>query len=191
MGRLCLKKLDDYSGQFRPDLKLSDFSPETLVQLLKLYSKLYMAMDGFWYLAVKERADDKEALACDIKVWEDMVRYETLMIKRQLKIRGNDITSLMKVTQLCPWFQLTVSSMEVENDCRGTLTVSYCPTLESLETKSQGTVYETCNVVCRRINENTAAQFSPDIEVRCLKLPPRESRDDICCQWEFRLGRGG
>ena len=180
-------KLVDYSGEFSPDLKLSDFSPDTLVQLVKLYSKLYMAMDGFWYLSVKGRVGDKEALACDIKVWEDMVRYETLMIKRQLKIRGSDIASLMKVTQLCPWFQLTTSNIEIKDSRRAILTVASCPTLESLEAKSEGTEYETCNVVCRKINESIAAYFSPDIEVRCLKLPPRESRDDICCQWEFRL----
>lgn len=180
-------KLVDYSGEFLPDLKLSDFSPDTLVQLLKLYSKLYMAMDGFWYLSVKGRAGDKEALACDIKVWEDMVKYETLMIKRQLKIRGSDIASLMKVTQLCPWFQLTTSNIEIKDSRRAILTVASCPTLESLEAKSEGTEYETCNVVCRKINESIAVHFSPDIEVRCLKLPPRESRDDICCQWEFRL----
>lgn len=183
-----MKRLDDYGGEFLPDLKLSDFSPDTLVQLLKLYSKLYMAMDGFWYLAVKERAGDKEALACDIKVWEDMVRYEALMIKRQLKISGNDLASLLKITQLCPWFQLTVSNIEIEDSSRATLTVIYCPTLESLERKSPGTEYETCNVVCRRINESIAALCNPDIEVSCLKLPPRESREDICCQWEFRLG---
>ena len=178
-------KLIDYSGDFLPDLKLSDFSPDTLVQLLKLYSKLYMAMDGFWYLSVKGRAGDKEALACDIKVWEDMVKYETLMIKRQLKIRGSDIASLMKVTQLCPWFQLTTSNIEIKDSRRAILTVASCPTLESLEAKSEGTEYETCNVVCRKINESIAAHFSPNIEVRCLKLPPRGSRDDICCQWEF------
>ena len=186
-----MKKLDDYGGEFLPDLKLSDFSPDALVQLLKLYSKLYMAMDGFWYLAVKERADDREALACDIRVWEEMVKYETLMLRRQLKIRGNDIASLMKVTQLCPWFQLTVSSVEIEDSKRATLTVTYYPTLESLESKSRWAEYQTCNVVCRRINENIAPQFSPEIEVRCLRLPPRESRDAICCQWEFRLGGQG
>lgn len=186
-----MKELDDYSGEFLPDLKLSDFSPDTLGQLLRLYAKLYMAMDGFWYLAVKERAGGKEALACDIKVWEDMVKYEAVMIRRQLKIKGNYITSLMKVTQLCPWFQLTLSNIEIKDSSRAILTVACCPTLESLENKGGVTEYETCNVVCRRINEHIASQFNPEIEVSCLKLPPRESRDDICCQWEFRLGSQG
>jgi hypothetical protein len=148
-----------------------------------------MAMDGFWYLTVKERQGDKEALACDVKAWEEMIKYEMIMIRRQLKIRGSDINSFMKVTQLCPWFQLTVSNIEIENGSRATLTVTYCPTLESLENKSEGTGYESCTVVCRRINENMASLFNPDIEVRCPKLPPRKSKDDICCQWEFRLGR--
>ena len=183
-----MAKLDDYGGGFLPDLEMSDFSPDTLVQLLKLYSKLYMAMDGFWYFTVKGGAGDKEALACDIKVWEDMVKYEALMIKRQLKIRGNDVAALMKITQLCPWFQLTESNIEIEGSSRAVLTIVYCPTLDSLEKKSEGAEYETCNVVCRRINEGIAAFCNPDIKVNCLKLPPRESRDDICCQWEFILG---
>jgi len=58
-----LKKLSDYSGEFLPDLKLSDFSPDALARLLKLYAKLYIAMDGLWYRTLKERLGDKEALA--------------------------------------------------------------------------------------------------------------------------------
>ncbi len=164
-----MKKIDDYTGELLPDLRLSDFSTNTLLQLLRLYAKLYMAMDGFWYLAVKERAGGKEALSCDIKAWEDMVKYEVVMISRQLKIKGNDITSLMKVTQLCPWFQLTLSNIKIEDSSWAILTVAYCPTLESLENKGGLAEYETCNVVCRRINEHIASQFSPEIEVRCLK----------------------
>ena len=185
-----MKKLDDYGGEFLPDLRLDEFSPDTLVGLLKLYAKLYMAMDGFWYLTVRERQGDKAALAHDIEVWEDMIRYETTVLRRLLKVRGNGITALMKVTQLCPWFQLTSSKIEIENDSRATLTVSYCPTLESLENK-RGTEYESCTVVCRKINENMALVFSPEIEVRCLRLPPRRDKQDICCQWEFRLGSEG
>jgi len=182
------QKLRDYSGELIPNIKWADFTHATLSKLLNLYSKLYMALDGFWYRSVRERAGDKEALAYDMKVWEDMIRYETAMIRRQMKIRGNDITSLMKATQLCPWFQLTVSSIEIESDTRASLTVAYCPTLEYLESKGEGTGYESCTVVCRKINENFASMFGPDIEVRCPRLPPRRSKDDLCCQWQFVKG---
>ena len=61
-----MKKLNDYSGQFLRSLKLSEFSSATLAELVALYSKLYVALDGFWYLTVKERAS-KDEICCQ---WE-------------------------------------------------------------------------------------------------------------------------
>ncbi len=183
-----MKKLSDYSGRFLPDLKPSDFSPDTLAQLLTLYSQLYIALDGFWYLVVKERAGDEEALACDLQAWERICKYEMAKIKRQLKIRGNDVVALMKALQVCPWFQPMKCKMEIRNKNYGMFTVTYCPTLAALEEEGEGREGEICNLVEPRILGAYAASFNPDIEVKCLKSPPRKSRDDICCQWEFRLG---
>jgi hypothetical protein len=59
------KGLSDYSAGFNPDLRLEDFPKETLVRLLELYSRLLVTMDGFWYLSIKERVSNEEALACD------------------------------------------------------------------------------------------------------------------------------
>ncbi len=183
-----MKKLSDYSGEFLPNLKLSDFSPDTLVQLLELYSKLYLAMDASWYLTVKERLGDKETLACDIQAWERMCKYEMAMLKRQLKIRGNDIIALMKATQVGPWFQLIDSKIEINNKNSAVLTVTYCPTLNALEQEGEGREDKICNIVEPRIFKGFASAVNPDIEVKCLKSPPRKSKDDICCQWEFSLG---
>jgi len=183
-----LKKLSDYSGEFLPDLKLSDFSPDTLAQLLKLYAKLYIALDGIWYLAVKERVGDKEALACDIQAWEDTCKYEMARIKRQLKIRGNDVIALMKAFQICPWCLVMKFNIEIKNKNNALFTVTYCPTLDALEAEGKGREDEICNIVEPRIMRAYASFFNPDIEVKCLKSPPRKSKDDICCQWEFSLG---
>jgi len=182
-----LKKLSDYSGEFLPDLKLSDFSPDTLAELLKLYAKLYIALDGLWYLTVKERLGDKEALACDIQAWESTCKYEMARIKRQLKIRGNDVVALMKAFQLCPWCLVMKFNIEIKNKNNALFTVTYCPTLDALEAEGKGREDEICNIVDPRIMKAYASFFNPDIEVKCLKSPPRKSKD-ICCQWEFSLG---
>ena len=183
-----MKKLSDYSGEFLPNVKLSDFSPDTLAELLKLYARLYIAMDGIWYLTLKERVGDKEALACDIQVWERTPKYEMARIKRQLKIRGNDIVALMKAFQLCPWCLLMKFDIEIRDKNSALFTVTYCPTLDALEQGGKGRENEICNIVEPRIMKAYASAFDPDIEVKCLKSPPRKSKYDICCQWEFRLG---
>ena len=60
----------DYSGEFDPDLKFEDFSKDTLIKLLGVCAKLYQTVDGYWYMSVKERAGNEEALACDFWVWQ-------------------------------------------------------------------------------------------------------------------------
>ena len=180
--------LKDYSGDFMANLKLEHLRRDTLAETLRLYAKLLYGLDGIWYRRVGEMIGDEKGLACDLAVWDDFIKYEVTMIKRQFRIRGNDLMAYLKVTQLCPWFQLTDSLIYVEDNKRATVTVTYCPILESIESK--GGVSEagrTCTVVCPRITETAAKAVNPEIQVTPSKLPQREHKDDLCCLWEFSL----
>lgn len=180
-----MEKLSDYSRALIPELRLEDFSQDTLAEIARLYAKLFLGLDGFWYRRVRDRFSEEDALLCDLKTWEDTVRYETVMIRRYLKIKGNDLTALLKTTQLTPWFQLTRSNIELKDKNRAILTVNYCPTVDALENKGEGSENRVCQSICPRIYSGIAALFSPDISVKCLKTLPRKSKDDICCQWEY------
>jgi len=180
-----MKKLNDYSGELLPDLKLSKFSPDTLADLLTLYARLYIALDGLWYLTIKERGGNEEALACDIINSEKVCKYEMAKIAKQLNIQGNDVVALMKTLQLTPWLQQTQYEIEVKNRNDAMLTITYCLVLDALEREGEGRENEICNIVCPKTFEADASFFNPNIKVDILKSPPRKSKDEICCQWEF------
>jgi len=182
-----MEKLNDYSGEFLPELEFSDFSSDTLAELLALYCKLYMALDGFWYLTTKERVGNEGALACDIQTWERHSKYEMAKIAKQLNIQGNDVVAVMKAIQITPWMRQTQFRIEVKNHNNAILTVAHCPTVDALEKEGEGRESEICNIVDRKLFQDYASFFNPDIVLKCLKLPPRKSKDDICCQWEFSL----
>jgi len=182
-----LAKLNDYSGEFLSNLELGDFSPDTLVKLLALYCKLYMALDGFWYLSAKERVGNEKALDCDIQTWERHCKYEMVKIVKLLNIQGNDVMAAMKAIQITPWLRQTEFEIEVKNHNNAILTVTHCPTLLALEREGEGRENEICNIVDRKMFKEYASFFNPDIELKCLKLPPRKSKGEICCQWEFSL----
>jgi hypothetical protein len=38
-----------------------------------------------------------------------------------------------------------------------------------------------------RLNRLYASYFNPDIQVNCLKTPPRDNAEDYYCAWEFKL----
>ena len=183
-----MDKLTDYSGEFIQNLQPGDFSPETLAELLKLYAKLYIALDGFWYLTVKDRISNEEALACDIAAWEKVSKYEMKRITEALRIKGNDIVSMVKAMQLSPWFLHTKGKTEIFDGKRAVMMITYCPTLDALEKEGQGRENDICNTFEPVILKRYAAFFNPGIEVQCLKSPPRKSKDEICCQWEFSYG---
>lgn len=180
-----MRKLTDYSGEFIPSLKPSDFSPDTLVELLKLYAKLYIALDGFWYLTVKERVSNQEALACDIAAWEKISKYEMKMTRALLNIQGNDVVAMVKAMQISPWFLHTEGKMEIRDQNHAVLTVTRCPTLDALEKEGQGRENEICNIFEPVTFKRYASFLNPNIETKCTKSPPRKSQDEICCRWEF------
>jgi len=178
---------EDYTGEYDPGISFESFSRDTLIELLKAYAKLYAAADGFWYLAVKEKFDNEAALDCDIKVWERGVKYELDRLTKPLKIQGDDVVALMKVFQISPWFQLMDYEVEFKSKDDAVFTVTSCPTLASLEKEGTGREESICNLVEPMIFRKYADYFNPTIEVIPLKVPPRENKGGICCQWEFRL----
>ena len=182
-----MEKLNDDGGQILTGLKITDFSTDALVKLLKLYGKLYLAADGFWYLTVKERMSNEEALACDIQVWDKLCRYEMKCITEQMGIQGNDVATLMKAIQLTPWFWSMDYDIEIKGRNYAMYTVTRCSTLEALEKEGEGRESQICKIAEPRMLKCYASFFNPAIEITCLQAPPRKSRDGICCRWRFTL----
>ncbi len=182
-----MEKLSDYSGELLPELALEDFSSETLRELLRLYSKLYMGLDGFWYLIVMEKFGNDAALDCDIKVWERAGMYEMKNVTQKMNIQGNDAAAFMKALQLSPWYSTLKSQIEIVDANTAILTVTNCPTLNALEKEGEGRENQICKIVDPIIFKAYASFFNPDVEVTCLKSPPRKSQDEIACKWHFKL----
>ena len=182
-----MKAIEDYSGDCIPTLKLTDFSPQTLDKIVALHGKVYLALDGFWYLAVKELFGNENAFICDMWAWEKVCKHEIDLITSQLNIKGNSVIDLMKALQITSWMQTMKYSIEVNNSNQAILTINYCPILEGLEREGEGREEQICNVAGHKIFNNYASYFNHDIQVKGLRVAPRIIKDDIYCQWEFSL----
>jgi len=189
MEEFELKELRDYRGDFDPDLRFEDFSKATLVQLLELYSRLMIGLDGFWYLGMMEKTSNEDARECDKWVWERvMKKYMVGEIAEILDVHGEDVVDFMKLLQARPMHLVLEEEIEVIDRNDAVLTVTHCPTLEALEKEGEGRDASHCELACTHMRRRHAQLFNPDIEVRCLKMPPREGKDDVFCQWEYVKG---
>ncbi len=177
--------MEDYSGPFRADIRWEDFPKEKLVEFLNLYSNLFLAVDGFWYLSVKDRFDDRTAIACDLWVWEKFIRYELKRITSALKITGDDVEALFKAFQFSVWGGNVRSHLHLQDKNRGSFRVEHCPTLEALKREGQGRDKYFCREVEQPMMEMYTRFFSPGIKVRAVSIPPESEGSGVCCEWEF------
>jgi len=56
-----MEELKDYSGGFKPDLRLQDFSKDRLVELWHTACRLFVLIDGLWYSLVSDKFGSAEA----------------------------------------------------------------------------------------------------------------------------------
>jgi len=183
-------QLSDYSGEFDPNLKYEHFSRELLLEALRAYAQYAYRVDAFWYLTVKERMGGEEAAACNIQSMEKTAPYEVEAVRRLFKIRENDVAGFMKFQQTRPWSWIFTAKHELKSSNHGVFTIIRCPILEGMEKEGEGREQYTCHEDHVEAVRLQASCFNPNIKVEPLKLPPRNSKDEIACQWEFKLEAG-
>lgn len=57
-----------------------------LIQLIEIYSKNWLAMDGVWFQSVERKFGMAEAMEHDCNIWEAFTKIEAQKIKEFLKL---------------------------------------------------------------------------------------------------------
>ena len=179
----------DYSSSFDPTFTHEKLAQKTLTRLLRATAEYMRRIDGHWYLSVMEKWGNDEAIDCDIKVWERLVIYEMKMLSSLLNIRGDDVVTVMKALQASPWSLTYTCDIDTRSNDHAIVTYWNCPTLLALEREGKGREGLICQVLEPKLMGIIAHYFNPNIRVTALKVPPRSSDSEICCQWEFKLER--
>jgi hypothetical protein len=182
-----VKKSEDKEAGIELDLKLEVLPRDSLIGLVRLYSRLLMDVDGFWFLSMKDRAGNEEAIACDNWVWGKVVKKMLDDLARLVGVEGRDVVDFMTVIQATPLHYVVEEKMEAQNRNQATLTVTYCPTLAALEKEDAGRDILHCRLACSVTRATHAKLFNPAMEVKCLTMPPRRDKQGIFCRWEYKI----
>jgi len=197
MGLLKLKEenmaeLDDYSGAFKPDLKPEDFSREGLIRWLRAAARIYGGIDQLWHGLLIEELGQEKADDLQMKMWFGKgggCDLEIMSLTREMHFSGDDVASCLKVFQLLPFMQLFMDiEYDLKNKNHAIMTVKRCAALGHYEkTGEMERLRQLCTGLEQVGFQEAALRFNPRMTVTPLKLPPRESAEEIACQWEFKL----
>jgi hypothetical protein len=183
-----MAELDNFSGPFDPNFKVEDLSKDALLKLWYSTCRLLIGIDGHWAARVREKLGEEATFEINNGVWEDMVAREKRWITDGLNLTGNDLETFFKFQQINP---ATAGIMEIDLELqspnKGTMTVTKCSVLESCERLGMPERQKACCDMDVIYFPNQAREVNPNIKTTCLKLPPRQSKDEIACKWEFTL----
>ncbi|MGV8057321.1 MAG: DUF6125 family protein [Smithellaceae bacterium] len=181
------KDSQDDIQEFKVDCSLEQYSKEDLISLIKLYSKLYLTLDGFWYLSVKNAAGNDTALKNDLWVWEKMHKREFNGVLETLKITTRDLSTYFKVLMLTLWMPQMGYDITFKDSRHAILTFKHCPTLTALEKEGEGREAQICGIVEPEYYANTAKLFNPKMKIVPIQVPPGKNREGFCCQWALSI----
>ena len=187
-----MKGLQDNSGEYDPNRKLEDFSVAFLANLAREYARAYLAMDGFWNGAVRQRVGDKEAMDCELVVWRRIANYVIPGIAKlaNIQLPVKDVVEAIKVWQIGPDYaapDIYRIRYDIKDNNHAIGTVTYCAALERYERDAPEIIETLCHDVEVPAAEAQCHTLHPGMKMTPLKLPPRKSPDEIACQWEFKI----
>ena len=184
-----MAELQDYSGDFNPNLKITDFSKEALIRLWEAAAKLYIGMDGMWWTLIKQRYGEKTAVDLSAENWRRAADFELKRTTEAMNIHGDDVATLFKVYQVDPGFApICDLQFDLKTKNHGILTVTRCKSLEYLERHNEEEfIRNACHVVDVEGFQRLASLVNPRMKATALKLPPRKSSDETPCVWELKV----
>ena len=164
---------------------LSQFSKDQLIELIEIYSKNWLAMDGVWFQSIERKLGMDEAMYHDGEAWKRFTVIEAKRIKEFLKLPDNSgIKGLEKALKLRFYANINEDKIEIEGNTL-TYTSVNCRVQRARERK--GMPFHPCKSV--GIIEYT--EFAKTIDSRftceCVSCYPDITDDECCCKWKFTL----
>ena len=166
------------------ELDFDSLPRETLVKLLKLHSRLFLALDGFWFLALREKYGYDVALEVDTKAWEGYFPYEAKKVAGAMGIEDTSVKGILDALRYSAFVPCGRHVIPEASETKGVFAFYDCPSLVAMERAGYS---PTCEPVGRIVFEAHAKAINSKARVRFLDGPPRKSPQDVACKWEITI----
>ena len=165
--------------------QLDLLTKEELIQLIGIYSKNWLAMDGVWFQSVEKKFGMDEAIYHDMEAWRRFTVIEAKRIKEFLKLPENPGLGGLKKALLYRFYSnINKSEIIMEN---GSLIFRMidCRVQTARERKKLG--YHPCKPVGEIEYSGFAKTIDNRINCECISCHPDVNDETCSCSWRFTL----
>ena len=168
---------------------LAELSKEQLAELVELYSKNLIALDGTWFQSVERERGMDEAMRRDREAWERFTVSEARRIKRFLGL--SERPGLDGLEQALRYKVNTLSSV-AEAVREGNVLVYRVVACRVQEARlRKGMPLHPCKSVGLVEYEGFARTIDDRLTCECLLCHPDVTDDACSCAWRFAIGDEG
>lgn len=191
-----MKDMDDYSGEFKPDLKLTDFSKEGLIKLVEVGGAIYGGVNRHWYMAVAKRYGEQVADEMHHEVWYadggcGDLENDTISGLMGFSHHGDE-TSVMRMCQCLPAMATRMNLVfEQVGEHEWIMKATQCTVPETGEAEGPEVMKYMCEKICYHLElfgfRHCAYRWNPNVRWDPIKLPPRTDESEPHCAWRITV----
>jgi hypothetical protein len=156
---------------------------ETLLDLIEMYSRNWVTVDGLWFGGVEEKYGPEPALELDVRMWRIGSKIEIKRIKELLNL-GPGLEDMMRAINFLSWAFCFGYDYTLEED-RAVWTCNVCPPQEARVKAGLGEF--PCKPTFEACFGNLVQILDPRVRVGCEFCPPDDHPDEAWCRWVFEL----
>jgi len=164
---------------------IEEMSKEKLLELIEMYSKNWLAMDGVWFQSVEKQLGMEAAMYHDKEAWKRFTIIEAKRIKDFLKLPDNSgIEGLTKALKLRFYANINEDLIEINGN---TLTYTFINCRVQRARERKGLTFHPCKSVGIIEYSGFAKVIDERLECECISCYPDVTDSSCCCKWKFTL----
>ena len=157
-----------------------------LIELIKMYSRNWMTVDGLWFSGVEEKYGLEAAMELDVRMWKIGSLIEAKRIKKLLNLHEGGLEAIVKTVDFMTW----AASFGYEWDILDNRAIWTCTRCVPQEQRSKmGKEEFPCKPTFDAMFNNVTKVIEPRAQVKCVFCPPGPRPEGAWCQWEVSLSR--
>jgi hypothetical protein len=177
---------------YKPKPDWAQYSKERLVKLALGSHEFLLAAIESWALVIVMRDGLDEMFAFQWTLWSEKLLPAAKDIKSHwMNISGDTVEAFIKDVQVDATsfpgkaFEMTFEMPEEEV---GIFTFNKCVSVDQWEALGRPDIAEKAShITCPAAIIETAKMYNPNMKVEILAIPPRVSRDEVCCKWRLSI----
>ena len=177
---------------FKSDPKYLEHPKDQLVNLALGSHEYLLTVIEAWAAAIVMRYGLDAMFEFQWSLWSEKVLPGVKDLKAQwMNISGNTVEAFMKDVQIdatsFPGKAFDMTFEMPEQDV-GIFTFNKCISVDQWDALGRPDIAEkAAHISCPAAIIDTAKMYNPNMKVEILAIPPRQSKDHVCCKWRLSM----